>query len=280
MVLIILGHSSCYSVFLLALTALVSVALLLLTVGSGMAQSPPYLGSVSFKVLNANGTKLVGHSHYELTPAGDDLLIGHGDAHFQDGEYDVEYDTLKARPGNAPAMLTLDHKFYNADGSMQREIAADFRTGEASCTRYKNGVAQVDRAKLDFTPDSYGGSAVVLPVERDLAHGITKPIKLQALNCIPKPRLISVKAYVRRPSRWSHYPGETVEVDIKPTLGWLDAVVAPFLPELRAWFVPSDNWIFVGGKFSRYYRGPQITLVREHSPEIGKAQDHNKGGSG
>ena len=218
----------------------------------------------SYKVLNADGTEVIGHSHYELSRGDGNLLIGRGAAHFKNGEHDVEYDTLEARPHQPPAMLALDHKFYNADRSMQREISADFRTGQVSCTRYQNGVAQIDRAKLDFTEDSYGGSAVVLPLQQYLAQGTTGPIKLQALNCIPKPRLIAVKAHVQRPARWSHYGGQTVEVDVKPDFGWLGAVVAPFLPQLRAWFDPSANWALAGGEFSRFFRGPRIILVREN----------------
>jgi len=247
---------------------LLDAALLILGRPPVPAAAMPRLGVLNFKVLNQDGTELIGYSHYELSRGADNLLIGSGQAHFNDGEYDVEYDTLAVRPDEAPGMLTLDHKFYNADGSMQREIAADFRTGQASCTRYLKGVAQTDTANLNFTPDSYGGSAVVLPLEQSLAEGSSEPIKLQALNCTPKPRLIAVKAQVREPSRWSHYPGETVEVDVKPDLGWLDAVLAPFLPQLRAWFDPSDNWTLAGGEFSRYFRGPHIMLVREIPPEF------------
>jgi hypothetical protein len=238
----------------------------------------PSLGALSFKVLNREGTEVIGHSHYELSRGADNLLIGRGQARFNNGEYDVEYDTLQTRADNAPAMLTVDHKFYNADGSMQREIAADFRTGQASCTRYQSGIAQSDSAKLDFTPDSYGGSAVVLPLEQYLAQGSSEPIKLHALNCIPKPRLIAVTAQVKEPSRWSHYPGQTVEVDIKPDFGWLNTVLAPFVPELRAWFDPSDNWTLAGGEFSRYFRGPRIMLVRETPTEFRKVENRRETG--
>ena len=243
----------------------------------GAAASLPHLGALSFKVLNADGSEIIGHSRYELSRGDHSLLIGRGVAWFKNGEHDVEYDTLKTRPNEPPAMLTLDHKFYNADGSMQRLTAADFRTGQASCTRYEKGVAQTDSAKLDFTQDSYGGSAVVLPLEHYLAQDPKEPIKLQALNCIPKPRLIAVKARVQKPSRWSHYPGRTVEVDIKPDFGWLDAVIAPFVPELRAWFDPSKNWTLAGGEFSRYFLGPRVMLVREIPVEL-KAVREQAGG--
>jgi hypothetical protein len=232
----------------------------------------PYLGDVGFKVLNADGTAVIGRSRYQLVRSGDNLLIGRGQAHFNDGEHDVEYDTLMAQQDKAPVMLSLDHKFYDADGSMQREIAADFRTGEASCTNYRNGEAEKNSAKLEFTPDSYGGSAIILPLEQYLARGGTEPLTLQALNCIPSPRLIAIVADVQRPSRWSEYPGQTVEVDIKPDLGWFNTLLAPFLPRLRAWFVPSNNWAFAGGEFARYFRGPRIMLVREIPAEFRNAE--------
>jgi hypothetical protein len=270
------AHLLVRSVAVLLLIAL----LLIIESWSVAAASIPHLGAVSFKVLNADGTEVIGHSYYGLHRSSNNLLIGWGEAYFTDGEHDVEYDTLEARPGKAPAMLRLDHKFYNADGSMQREIAADFRTGEASCTHYQNGIEQSDSDKLDFTPDSYGGSAVVLPLEQDLAEGSTQPFKLQALNCIPKPRLIAVQASVQQPSRWSHYPGHTVEVDVKPDLGWLSAVVSPFLPRLRAWFDPSDNWAFAGGEFSRYFRGPRIMLVREIPEQFRKAENQKRTSGG
>jgi hypothetical protein len=240
-------------------------------------QSLP-LGAATFRVMDPEGAEVIGHSRYELSRRRNDLLIGRGQARFNDGEHDVEYDTLKERPGQGPTMLTLDHKFYNADGSMQREIVADFRTGQTSCTSYEDGEAQTNSAKIEFTPDSYGGSAVVLPLQQSLAHGSSEPVRLHALNCLPKPRLIAVIARVRQPSKWIHYPGQTVEVDVTPDLGWLDAVVAPFLPRLRAWFDPSDNWALAGGEFSRYFRGPRILLVRELPSEFRSAVLRKEGG--
>jgi hypothetical protein len=242
-----------------------------------VAASIPHLGAFSFKVLNADGAEVIGHSQYELSRGGNDLLIGRGSAYFQNGERDVEYDTLKPRPNLPPAMLTLEHRFFNADGSMQRTITADFHTGEASCTRYENGVARTENAKLDFTDDSYGGSAVVLPLEHYLAQGATGPFKLHALNCIPEPRLIAVEARIRKPSRWSLYPGLTVEADVKPDLGWLDVVVGPFLPELRAWFDPSNEWTLAGAEFARYFRGPRVLLVREVPAEFRSLAQPPKG---
>jgi hypothetical protein len=274
------GRKRLYTGSLSRAAGIILITALFLTRGGwSQAATPlPYLGAVSFKVLNVDGTEVIGQSRYELVSSGDNRLIGHGQAHFNDGEHDVEYDTLEIRANRIPTMRTLDHKFYNAGGSMQREIAADFRTGQASCTRYQDGELHSDKAKLDFTPDSYGGSAVILPLEQYLAQGGTAPLTMKALNCVPAPQLIAVVADVQKPSRWSHYPGQTVEVDIKPDLGWLNAVLAPFLPELRAWFVPSNDWAFVGGEFARYFRGPRIILVREIPTELRNAETQKETG--
>jgi len=66
-------------------------------------------------------------------------------------------------------------------------------------------------------------------------------------------------------------------VDIKPGLGWLDAVVAQFLPQLRAWFDPSDNWTLAGGEFARYFRGPRIMLVRKIPAEFRAVREQTNG---
>jgi hypothetical protein len=262
---------------LIQTVALTLAALLTFAIPSWAANAPAGLLPANFRVLDSSGTEVIGHSRYVLEPGKHGLLIGRGEARFKDGEYDIEYDTLRPRPQQPPQMLTMEHRFYNADGSTLREIAANFVTGQTTCTQYQKGVAETDRATLDFTPDSYGGSAVLLPLQQYLAQGQNEALKLQALNCIPGPRLIAVKAQVQKPSEWSHYPGQTVEVDIKPDLGWLNAVIGPLLPQLRAWFDPSRNWVFVGGQFSRYYRGPRITLVTQSPPSIVK---QNKGSTG
>jgi hypothetical protein len=52
-----------------------------------------------------------------------------------------------------------------------------------------------------------------------------------------------------------------VRVDIKPDFGWLNFVATLFVPEIRAWFNPTDDWRFVGGKFTRFYKGPEIIMA-------------------
>jgi len=238
------------------------IAALLKVQSGSSATAGLSLGPAKFEVLNADGTEVIGHSQYDLRLTAQGLLVGRGEAHFSDGEFDIERDTLRPRPGKAPLMLTLGHRLYNGDGSLQRAATADFGTGQAACVRYQRGVATTDHAIIKATPDSYGGSAVVLPLQQNPAQGARAPLKLHAFNCIPGPRLVAVKTHLNPPSQWSHYSGQTVEVDIEPDLGWLNAVLAPLLPKLRAWFDPSRDWQLVGAQFARYFRGPQIILVR------------------
>jgi hypothetical protein len=52
-----------------------------------------------------------------------------------------------------------------------------------------------------------------------------------------------------------------VEVRIRPDFGWLNFLIAPFVPEMDAWFEPLRDWAYVGGKEGRFYKGPEIVLV-------------------
>ena len=58
------------------------------------------------------------------------------------------------------------------------------------------------------------------------------------------------------------YPGDLFRLDMRPDLGALNLLIAPFLPTMDAWFNPNDNWNYVGGEFDRYFRGPHVMTVR------------------
>jgi hypothetical protein len=224
-----------------------------------------------FKILNADGTRVIGHGHYEVTPDGNGFATAFGEDRFDNGEYDVEHDKLETGEGDKPPrMITFEHKFFAPDGSLERVGKADFRTGKASCTIYENGKPEVHAATLNLPPDTYAGSVIIIPLRNYLLEGGRGPVVLHDFNCIPGPKVLKVKAYVRNASTWKFYSGQVVQVDIKPDFGWLNLVVAPFVPDIRAWFSPSDDWHFVGGEFTRYYKGPQIILARV--PGVSSAQ--------
>jgi len=63
--------------------------------------------------------------------------------------------------------------------------------------------------------------------------------------------------------RSTNFRGEVARVDIKPGFGGLNFIAAPYVPAIRAWFSPSDDWRFAGGDFTRYYKVPRKNI---HTP--------------
>lgn len=215
-----------------------------------------------FKIMDADGTQVIGHGHYEVSRGSNGYATAFGEDHFNNGEYDIERDKLELRSDDqVPRMVTFEHTFFKADGTLQRVNKADFQTGPASCTQYENGQPVVHSTVLQFPPDTFAGSAIVIPLKVDLLRGGRNEIVLHDFNCIPEPEILKVKANPQAPSGWAYFPGEVVRVDIKPDFGWLNFVAALFVPEIHAWFSPSDDWRFVGGKFRRFYKGPEIVLA-------------------
>jgi hypothetical protein len=49
---------------------------------------------------------------------------------------------------------------------------------------------------------------------------------------------------------------------MRPDLGALNLLIAPFMPTMDAWFNPAENWNYVGGEFDRYFRGPHVLTVQ------------------
>jgi len=219
-----------------------------------------------FNIMDANDTQVIGHGHYEATPDGNGYETALGEDRFNDGEYDIERDKLELRGDDqVPRMVTFEHTFFNPNGSLQRVSEVNFQSGLTSCIQYKNGQAVVHRKVLQFPPDTFAGAAIVIPLKGYLLRGNRSEIVLHDFNCIPGPEILKVKAYPQPPSEWAHFPGEVVRVDIKPDFGWLNVVAALFVPEIRAWFSPSDDWRFVGGNFTRFYKGPMIILALVHN---------------
>jgi len=243
----------------LAVAALFAVSL-----GAAMAAAGPFdLRPSDFAIIDAaEGTQVIGHGHYEVTPDGPSHATAFGEDHFNDGEYDIERDKLEMRGDvQLPRMVTFEHTYFSANGILQRANKANFQTGLASCIQYENGRPAVLTTVLQFPPDTFAGAAIILPLKGYLLRGKKNGIILYDFNCVPAPKIFKVEAHTQPPSTWAHFPGEVVQVDVKPDFGWLNLVVAPFVPEIRVWFSPSDDWRFVGGQFTRFYKGPEIILA-------------------
>jgi hypothetical protein len=182
----------------------------------------------------------------------------------------LERDKLELHSNDqVPRMVTFEHTFYNANGTLQRVNRANLETGTTSCIQYENGQPVAHNAVLQFSPDTFAGAAIVIPLKVDLLRGRKNEIVLHDFNCIPGPEILKVKANPQPPSEWAHFPGKLVRVDVKPDFGWLNFVAKLFVPEIHAWFSPSDDWRFVGGKFTQFYKGPEVVLALVPKPQHG-----------
>jgi hypothetical protein len=244
----------------LAVAALFAVWLSAAITDAGPFDLPPS----DFDIIDAaEGTQVIGHCHYEVTPDGAWHATAFGENRFNDGEYDIERDRLELRGDDQlPRMVTFEHTFFNANGTLQRANKANFQTGLASCIQYENGHPVVLSSVLQFPSDSFAGAAIILPLKGYLVRGKKNGIVLHNFNCVPGPKIFKVEARTQPPSAWVHFPSEVVRVDIKADFGWLNFVAALLVPEIHAWFSPADDWRFVGGQFTRFYKGPEIILAR------------------
>ena len=175
--------------------------------------------SADFKVLNGDGSSLVGYSHYNLTRNGGNSYLLYEEDHFLDGQHDIEHDQIEARgPGRPAVVITFEHDYFDAYGSPERVAKANFRTGEASCTVYENGRSRVNSSRIDFPLDTYSGSTVLIPLDYYLRRGSTGPISMHNFNCVPGPEILSIKTDPRYPAFWDHYPGQLLEMRLETRL--------------------------------------------------------------
>ena len=219
--------------------------------------------ALDFTVLSAKNSQPIGRLRYEVNDDRPGFETVTSDARYADGQYDVERDEFATQKGPFPVMTGYQHDFFRAGGTLLMNSQADFSSGRVKCASYASGKPVVATETLTFPADAYAGAAVVLPLQQALRAGKTGPIVLYDFVCMPGPKLVKVQAQVGQPTPWSHYPGELVRTDIEPDLGWLSYVVAPFLPEIHAWFKPADGFDFVGGQFARFYKGPEIIITRQ-----------------
>ena len=227
-----------------------------------LAASIDFPPNAEFEIRNQAG-QVIGHARYTVTQDGPHLMHVKGENRFLNGEYDAESERIEDREGGQlPVMISSQHLFYSASRVLVQGSEADYRAGSATCYENSNGVVTPVTAKLDFLPDTYSGAALVIPMRHYLRQGQRSEIKMHAFNCIPGPKVTAVMAAAKPPARWGNFPGELVQMTVKPDFGWLNVLVAPFVPEIRPWFNPASDWDFVGGDFSRFYKGPQVVLVR------------------
>jgi hypothetical protein len=231
---------------------------------AGSLDIPP----TNYTIRSVDGVSVIGRAHFAVTTSADGLTTVRGDYRFLDGEYDNDEATVRpSSDGSLPRLVRSHHAFFHADGSPDRESQTDVAAGIGRCTIYENGQPQVSSIQTDFPADTFAGDAVMLPLQRFLRAGGNGSISFHAFNCIPGPKLLKVTARASPPASWNYYPGDLTRVDVEPDFGWINAVIAPFLPRIQAWFDPSEDWFFVGGQSARYYKGLKYLMVRVRKAE-------------
>jgi hypothetical protein len=270
-------------------TLLAAVSLILFTALSSNAAglndrgaSSSDIDGLQFKILSADGKATIGYTRFTVLRNNSTEEIK-GETRYLDGERDSEDEVLSVAPQTyALCLETYEHSFFNTDGTLQMVDKLDAKSGVASCASYASGKMKLRRSQLDVPADSFAGASGLMMLVGSLRRGTSplaplaspsgegkqtlarnREIKFHAFACAPGPEIFSVKALLPdRSDHWSLYPGDLVRLDMRPDLGALNLLIAPFLPTMDAWFNPADNWSYVGGEFDRYFRGPHVLTVR------------------
>ncbi len=222
-----------------------------------------YAQETHFKLLSADGSTVIGKANFQIIRPATTQIILRGNYRFTNGDYDIDEDWLKLGAGaKLPELLKYKHTFFYRNGSLDRVNEANFVNGSASCTIYDDAHAKVKSTKLSFPPNTYAGPAVMLPIRYFLFRHSAGITNFHYFVCAPDPNIFVVAAAIQPAAHWTYYPGNLAEVDVRPHFGWLDFVIAPFVPHIRLWFDRDHHFEFVGATSSRYYRGLSFIMVR------------------
>jgi hypothetical protein len=221
----------------------------------------------TFTILNPDTGATIGRSIYRVDSAGDQATL-RGEYGYFDGQTDVEIAHLDlGAPGQPPRLVDFDHTFYNADRSILRRDHLDVKSGAASCIDNSGGQKSEQDDVLTVPDNTWAGASVVIPIREFLragGQGMTLP--LNVFNCASSPKIFAVNV-TKDPGTaiWTSYGREALRVEVRPDFGWLNVIVAAFVPKLHAWFDPHGGWAFVGDQAARFYKGPPIMLVKSPS---------------
>jgi len=219
-------------------------------------------GTLQFKILSSDGKATIGFTRFKVLQK-DSTEEVTGETRYVDGERDSEDELLTVpAPAYTPRLETYEHSFFNADGSLSMVDTLDAKSGVASCASYTSGKMKLRKSQFEVPVDSFAGASGLMMMVGSLRHG-NHEIRFHAFACAPGPEIFSVRASLPvQAERWPFYSGDLFRIDMRPDLGALNLLIAPFLPTMEAWFSPGDNWNYVGGEFDRYFRGPHVLTVR------------------
>lgn len=219
--------------------------------------------ATNFAIMNPDTGAIIGQSRYSVESAADGAIL-HGVSSFYDGQSDVETGTLQLGVGDGlPKLVEFDHTFYNSDGSIQERSHADLRSGASTCTNTTGGSRSDSSALLQFPEDTWAGASVVIPIQHFLRASDKVLPSLHVFNCAPDPKIFAISMQTDPGAAvWTPYGGQALGVEVRPDFGWLNVIIAAFVPKLHAWFDPGNGWAFIGDEAARYYQGTKIMLVK------------------
>lgn len=249
------------------LITILSVLLLTMAPRPAGAQNEFDLTDTDVTIYAPDSERVIGHGHYKLTHV-DGFDVVEGENKYLDGEYDREEQ--RVRPvvvgGLPPPLVAYKHQFFNPDGSPQYAESLDARTGDATCQWYKPDAPDLRETILEVPGDTYAGATQLMLLIGRLREGAPN-IRFHSFNCIPEPKILEIKASpLSGPAEWRMYPGKLLKMEMRPDLGWLNLIAAPFIPKIYGWFDPADAFSYAGGQFDRYYKGRHVLMVRTHDP--------------
>ena len=218
----------------------------------------------SFTILDPDTGVAIGRSRYRVDSTLDGATL-RGENGYFDGRTDVETARLQlGAAGQPPKLVEFDHTFYNADRSILKRAHVDLKSGAGTCIDNSAGQKSEQSEVLDIPENTWAGASIVIPIQVFLRagdHGVSRP--LHAFNCAPSPKIFAISVDIDPGNAvWATYGAEAMRVEVRPDFGWLNVIVAAFVPKLHAWFDPNDGWAFVGDEAARYYQGPKIMLVK------------------
>ena len=246
--------------------AAIAIALAVASARSASAAEALSFPQTSFAILNPATGIAIGRARYrvESTPEGGTLR---GGSRYFDGQTDIETAHIRlAVAGGQPKLTEFGHTFYNPDKSIMKRAHLDLTTGAATCIDNSAGQKSEQSDVLSIPDDTWAGASIVIPVQQFLRagdKGVSRP--LHVFNCAPGPKIFAISVTIDPGDAvWTTYGAEALRVEVRPDFGWLNILVAAFVPKLHAWFDPNDGCAFLGDEAGRYYKGPHIMLVKTH----------------
>ena len=141
-------------------------------VDAAPVQNAFQLSATDTTIFAPESDTIIGHGHYSLSHS-DGLDIVEGENKYLNGEYDQERQSVRpSQNGLPPVLVRYQHRYFNADGTLQYEDALDASTGEAACRRYDSGSKDIrDSILKSIPPDTYAGATQLMLLVGRLRQG-------------------------------------------------------------------------------------------------------------